>query len=307
LAQSTPHLNQPPALAVIVPCYNSERTIRTCLSALINQQTDIPFEVLVVDSSEDRTPEIVQREFPGVRLIHLERRTFAGAARNVGLRATSSEFCLMIDSDCIAEPDLIQRAITRISTGEFDAVCGSLRNGTPRSLSGSVGYFIEFKEYMPSAPERRDRTAPTANIIYRRESLERSGFFDDDMQLAEDILLNWKITASGGAILFDPRMQVTHLNRTGWNTVLLYQTELGRMSAKARRRGGLPGAALLRYPALVMLMPLVRLLRAIVWVARCDKRALLMLLFLSPMYLLASGFWSFGFLSEAAAEMVESA
>ena len=91
-----------PVVSVIVPCYNSARTIQGCLRALFDQRTTVPFDVTVVDSSTDETPQIVAREFPGVRLIHLDARTFAGAARNIGVRATKGRLCLMIDSDCVA-------------------------------------------------------------------------------------------------------------------------------------------------------------------------------------------------------------
>jgi len=284
-----------PIVTIIIPCYNSEQTIRRCLEAIINQSTSVPYDVIVVDSSADQTPHIIKREFPSVRLIHIDSRTFAGAARNIGVRATRARFCLMIDSDCVAEPDLIERMMARHREAEYAAVGGSLRNGTPKSLSGWTGYLIEFKEFIPSAPMRFEKTVPTANVTYRRDVLERYGYFDEDMWLAEDVLFNWKLYKSGERILFDPAIVVTHLNRTGWGEVLSYQISLGRCSAEARRRGGLPGDVLLRYPALISLMPFVRLARAASWFARVDRRALLIFLVISPMYLLAACYWSFGF------------
>lgn len=291
-----------PLVSVIVPCYNSERTIRQCLSAILSQQASFPFEVTVVDSSSDETPKIVETEYPSVRLIHLNERAFAGAARNVGVRASRAPYCLMIDSDCVPAPCLIERAIARHHEGDYAAVGGSLRNGTPRSFSGTIGYLIEFKEFMPSAPERVVTSAPTANIAYRRESLERYGCFDEDMWLAEDILLNWKMTAAGEKILFDPSIEVTHLNRTGFQEVLTYQVGLGRLSAVARRRGGLPGQILLDTPVLVALMPFVRTARAAEWLARHDRKTFLLFLLIWPAYLLAAAFWSYGFLEEAIGE-----
>ncbi|MFY9574470.1 MAG: glycosyltransferase, partial [Blastocatellia bacterium] len=284
-----------PIVSVIVPCYNSEATIQRCLTSILRQRTDTPYEVIVVDSSSDQTPQIVEREFPSIRLIHLDRRTFAGAARNVGVRATRAPLCLMIDSDCIARPDLIERMVARHREAEYAAVGGSLRNGTPNSLSGWTGYLLEFKEFIPAAPMRLEKSVPTANVTYKREVLERHGYFDDDMWLAEDVLFNWKIFKKGGRILFDPSIEVTHLNRTGWRRVLTYQISLGRCSAEARRRGGLPGDLLLRHPALITLMPFVRLARAAIWLAKIDARTLLMFLLISPMYLVAGCFWSFGF------------
>jgi len=293
-----------PNLTVIVPCYNSERTIRHCLDSIVNQQTSIAFDVIVVDSSEDQTSEIVRSEFPSVRLIRLTQRTFAGAARNVGVRATEADYCLMIDSDCVAEFDLIEKAVTRHRGADYAAVGGSLANGTPRSLSGWIGYLIEFKEFMPTTPMRLEKGIPTANITYRREILERYGCFDETMWLAEDILLHWKMYQAGERILFDPDIKVTHLNKTGWRQVLGYQVDLGRLSAVARRRGGLPGGFLLKYPLLILLMPFVRTFRAFLWFAKHDLRVLFVFLLIWPMYLLAAGFWSFGFLSEGRKETV---
>jgi len=294
-AESNYGLTIDPVVSVIIPCYNSERTIRDCLHAILAQQTSVPYEVIVVDSSVDQTPDIVQREFHSVRLIHLEQRTFAGAARNVGVRASRASFCLMIDSDCLARPDLIERMIARHREGEYAAVGGSLRNGTPRSLSGWTGYLLEFKEFIPAAPMRLEKSIPTANAAYRREALERYGFFDEDMWLAEDILFNWKLHKSGERILFDPDIEVINLNRTGWRTVLSYQVSLGRCSAEARRRSRLPGDVLLRHPWLIVFMPIVRLVRAASWLAKTDLRTLLIFLVISPMYFLAACFWSFGF------------
>lgn len=285
-----------------MPCYNSERTIRACLTAIINQRTDASYEVIVVDSSTDQTPRIVRAEFPTVRLIHLDERTYAGAARNIGVRAARSELCLMIDSDCIASPDVIERMRARHGESCFAAVGGSLANGTPRSLSGWVGYLIEFKEFMPTTPMRLEKGIPTANITYRREALERYGYFDDDMWLAEDILLNWRIHKGGERILFDPEIKVTHLNRTGWREVLSYQVSLGELSAVARERGGLPGQILLRYPLLITLMPFVRTFNAARWFAAHDRKTLLVFLFLWPAYLLAATFWSFGFMKQVIGE-----
>lgn len=286
-------------MTIIVPCYNSERTIRRCLEALLSQDTLISYEVIVVDSSSDRTSQIVESEFPSVRLIHLDKRTFAGAARNIGIQATRAPFCLMIDSDCIATRDLVERMIARHREADYAAVGGSLRNGTPKSLAGWTGYLLEFKEFTPSSPMRLVKTVPTANVTYRREALERYGCFDEEMELSEDVLLNSKMHNSSERILFDPAIEVTHLNRTGLKEVLSYQVGLGRFSAEARKRGGMSGKVLLRYPLLITLMPFVRLATAAVWLAKTDRRALPVFLLISPMYLLAACLWSFGFFQGA--------
>src|SRR5215831_3172775 len=100
-----------PLVSILIPCYNSERTIRQCLNSILGQRTAIPFDVTVIDSSTDRTAEIVTAEYPAVGLIRRSTRTLAGAARNIGVRATRGKFCMMIDSDCVARPDIVERVI----------------------------------------------------------------------------------------------------------------------------------------------------------------------------------------------------
>jgi hypothetical protein len=146
---------------------------------------------------------------------------------------------------------------------------------------------------------RLEKNIPTANLTYRRETLVRYGCFDEDLWPAEDLLFNWTLQRAGERLLFDPAIKVTHLNRTGWRTVLSYQSRLGETSVIARRRGDLPGRFLLKYPLLILLMPFVRLFRAVTWFAKHDRNVLLMFFLIWPMYLLAAGFWSFGFLREA--------
>ena len=289
-----------PAVSVIVPCYNSERTIRSCLASILNQRTSISFEVIVVDSGSDETGRIVAAEFPAVRLIRLEHRAFPGAARNVAIRSTNAPYCLMIDSDCVLKPDVIERMMARHREGEYAAVGGSLRNGTPRSPSGWIGYLLEFKEFMPSTPRRLVGMVPTANVMYRRSAVEGAGYFDDRLRASEDTLLNSTIAGSGGIILFDPEIEVNHLNRTGWRGVLRYQIALGRSAALVRKRTGGSGQVLLRHPTLIALAPFARLLRAIQWLARHDWKALAVLVCLWPMYLAAASIWAYGFMKGVA-------
>ena len=298
--------DSPPQLSVIVPCYNSEATIRLCLDAILSQKTSVVFDVTVVDSSLDHTGEIVRLEYPQVKLIHLNTRTFAGAARNVGVRATRGCYCMMIDSDCIASPDLVQGVVGRLRDRSLAAVGGAICNGTPGSWSGLLCYLLEFKEFLPTSPERTVIGMATANITYRRDVFESFGGFDETMWLAEDILFNWKLTRAGHTILFDPELRVTHLNRTGWRNVLAYQYSMGRMSAIARRRGGLPGNWLLRFPVLIGLAPLGRVARAAAWLFKCDRKLLLKFLAIAPIYFIASSIWSAGFFKEAANQIADS-
>ncbi len=60
-----------PLVSIVLPTYNEERDIARTLDALV-AQTYRPIEVIAVDASRDRTPEIIQsyaNRLPGLRVI----------------------------------------------------------------------------------------------------------------------------------------------------------------------------------------------------------------------------------------------
>ena len=127
-----------PEISVIIPSYNSRGTIGKCLHAILNQSLERHrYEVIVVDSSKDETPEIIKNEFQSVRLIWREEKTLPGPARNIGIQSASSDLIMFMDSDCIAKQDTLARVLNRHKEGSYAGVGGSVLNGFPLSPIGS--------------------------------------------------------------------------------------------------------------------------------------------------------------------------
>ena len=285
-------------LSVIVPSYNAAKTIEACLTSLINQDVKDPYEIIVVDSSEEETPQIISEKFPSVRLIHLKQRTFPKAARDLGLMHAAGQFVAMIDADCVAAPDLLAKMLERHRNGNYAGVGGALRNGTPWSMTGTIGYLCEFSRQLPSAKNSLTRALVTANVCYRREVLELIRL-SENLEGGEDALLNWKICKSGLNLLFDPEIQVTHLNKTGLKAIK-YQYRLGCFQARARKIApDLPGSIFVKYPILGLSLPLVRLLLVSGrLISYSDWRNFAIVCVLSPMFMAYAIIWALGFVRE---------
>ena len=117
--------------SIIIPSYNSERTIAGCLDSLVRQADLETTEIIVVNSSRDSTPRIVEERFPEVTLIQSDKRRSAGEARNMGVQRAKGRVLLFIDSDCIADPDWISRMISAHAEGGYIGVGGGILNGNP--------------------------------------------------------------------------------------------------------------------------------------------------------------------------------
>ncbi len=218
--------------SVIIPAYNAQATISACLSAVTPQAAAFGAEVIVVDSSSDDTPRIVARDFPSVRLIHLDSRTFASEARNLGIRQSVGEILCFTDSDCIPQTGWVAGMISEIRAGKAWVVCGGVRPANPRSATGLALFLLEFRPFHYRMPARDMSTFVTCNLAIARELFGRYGPFDP-VWAGEDTLLAERIRAGGERIIFRPKHQVAHINRSGWAAVLRHSNRVGRMTAEA--------------------------------------------------------------------------
>lgn len=245
---------------VIIPSYQSSRTIAACLTGVFAQDTTDSFEVIVVDSSSDETPALIRDQFPQVRLIHLPQQTFPGTARNLGVQQASADIICFLDSDCIPASNWLSSLLAWHRKGER-IVGGAVINGTPESWVGWASYFSEFREFIPAGEAHHVDSLPTCNLSYRKAIFQEYGGFPDAYYPQEDLIFNWMLGKQGETILFDPAIQVNHIHRTQFRSFLAHQRRIGRVTTQVLRRTDLPGSALARrgivalaaLPLLVML------------------------------------------------------
>ena len=120
-----------PLISVVIPSYNARDTLSRCLRMVFDQDLEARFEVVVVDSSNEGTDEILRQEFPWALLLRLERRTSAGEARNLGAAKVAAPFVAFTDADCMVARDRLRRMLRRHREADYAAVGGSIANGTP--------------------------------------------------------------------------------------------------------------------------------------------------------------------------------
>jgi glycosyltransferase involved in cell wall biosynthesis len=237
-------------ISVVIPSYNSEDTIRTCLRSLQDQFLTSDFETIVVDSSNDRTPEVVASGFPAVKLVHLDKRTDPGTARNIGIQKARGNLIAFIDADCVAAPDWLQR-IAEAHESTYDIVGGIVMN-SPKSGNpiGRAGYMAEFRDFLPGRGRQEVTHIPTCNISYKRRIFREFGMYHGEYYPQEDLIFNYKMWKHGEKILSDPSIQVWHQHRTRLGDFLCHQHSIGRATARVLREIPLEGSWIAERPPL---------------------------------------------------------
>ncbi|OCG70611.1 hypothetical protein A9G43_07675 [Gilliamella sp. Occ3-1] len=88
-------------ITVIIPCYNVELFINSCLDSLVNQSC-LPKEIICInDGSTDNTGDILNRYanlYSQIKIIS-QPNLGVSAARNKGIAAASQEYVMFVDSD----------------------------------------------------------------------------------------------------------------------------------------------------------------------------------------------------------------
>ena len=117
--------------SIIVPVFNREKTIRTCLEGLLDTSFS-DFEIIVVDdgSSDDsyEASLAVANNHSNVRVIKRQENKGLSAARNVGMDNARGEYLIFIDSDDTFVKDALSD-IDKLVTDNLDLLMYGIKIG----------------------------------------------------------------------------------------------------------------------------------------------------------------------------------
>jgi glycosyltransferase involved in cell wall biosynthesis len=113
-------------ISIVIPTYNEEADIRATLDAAL-ASTYPDKEILVIDDSTDRTPQILaEYATRGVTVIHRpSRANGCCGARNAGMHAARGEVVVLLNADVILGPDFLDRIAAHYAQGADFVVVGS--------------------------------------------------------------------------------------------------------------------------------------------------------------------------------------
>lgn len=199
-----------PQVSVIIPSYGCAATISHVLEALF-RQTISPLEIIVVnDQSPDHLDEALRPYLD--QIIYLKNEKNLGLAKtcNVGLRRASSDYVMTLHSDCILDPDYIQKLLAHLeSDPAIGSASGQYLIDDVQGLARSDRIFLALN-LIPIEKNRRDQSVNTINFIegkadlFRKEVIARYGFFNENLVLtAEDQELSAKLRRDGFRLVQD--------------------------------------------------------------------------------------------------------
>ncbi|MGD9813453.1 MAG: glycosyltransferase family 2 protein [Bacilli bacterium] len=207
-------------LSFIVPMYNSSKTIERCLFSLINQNTSIKYEIIVIDDgSNDGSDKIIEK-FNG-SIIYFKQNNFGPSnARYSGVKLSSSLYTAFVDSDDSVSSDYVESVYQAYLKFQFD-ICiidlNIIRNGNAAVLKKSFFKnegIINSNDYLYALAVTGDIGFSASRIYATKLLLNR--YRISDLKFSEDLYL--------GIVMYEKTDEIYYLNKAIYNYFLFSGT-----------------------------------------------------------------------------------
>ncbi len=208
-------------ITVVIPNYNGIQYIRGCLDSLL-EGTFLP-EIIVVDNaSDDGSSELIEREYPGIRLLKLKANTGFCHAVNCGLHLVRTPYAILLNNDTRVDQACVEQLYIRIvqNGNAFSAQAKMLSMKDPEVIDDAGDlYCLLGWAFARGKAMNRDRFCRDDEIfsscagaaIYRMKVFDEIGWFDErHFCYLEDVDIGYRAKIYGYVNLFASGAVVWH-------------------------------------------------------------------------------------------------
>ena len=225
---------------MVVPNWNGERFLATCLGSLRRQSFE-DFETVLVDNgSTDGSVAFAGRNFPEVRVLPLPENRGFSAAVNAGIRSSDAEYVALLNNDTETDPRWLEALVAAAETHpEAGFFASKLVDFDDRRILDGAGDVLR-RSGLPyrlghGEPDRGQYDEMTfvfgacaGAAMYRRSMLGDVGLFDEDFFAnCEDGDLSFRAQLAGYRCLFVPGSVVYHMGSATFGKRSATSTRLG--------------------------------------------------------------------------------
>lgn len=215
-------------LSIVIINHGTPEVTRRCLEHLYKSR-GVKFETILINN----TPED-KIDWSGIKIVKNKKRLGFGANNNQGMKVTSGDKILLLNSDCFVQPDTLAKCYAQ----PFDVVGCRLTTADGKTLP-STGYFptlrrvaqtMTFTDNLPVVRKFIDtihirdvsRLTKTqevdwvqgAFIMLPRQVYKKVGGFDENFHMyGEEIEWQYRVKKAGFHIWYYPQTSAVHLER----------------------------------------------------------------------------------------------
>ena len=242
-----------PAVSVIIPVLNEERFLYQAVRAILNQEYESDFEViLALGPSKDKTNEVARDLAKDSRVKLIDNPSGKTAsALNEAIKNSKFDIIVRLDGHAIVDKNYLDNAVSTLMETNADNVGGLMQAEGISNFEKSVAAAMTSKFGVGNAPFHVGGTPGEVDTVYlgtfRKSALARVGYFDESFVRAQDWELNYRIRKTGGKIWFNPKLVVSYRPRPNLKALSKQYFEYGQWRKQVTKK--YPETISLRYLA----------------------------------------------------------
>ncbi len=187
-------------ISVLLPVYNSEKTIEKCLSSILFSSYSNFELVLVNDGSNDSSKDIIY-SFKDERIKYFEK-TNSGLidSLNFGVKNCSSEIIMRIDADDYIKPEKIALQLKELKSSNSVLIgTNAYIVNNDEKILGETNLPLNHLEIVKSMIKMRPSLIHPSIMVYK-DILNKVDYFDEKYHHAEDYDIFFRISKLGEII-----------------------------------------------------------------------------------------------------------
>ncbi len=210
---------------ILIVNWNGRHHLERCLAALFAHPLDRVRIVLIDNGSADDSREWVAAHYPQVQIISLPQNAGFAVANNIGIRATTAPYVVLLNNDTEVQPGWLEALIAPVDQDASIGMCAPRVVLADRpDLIDSIGIRVDALGFawqigrgQPDGAVFQTSTdvfGPSgAAALYRRAMLDQIGLLDEDFEsYYEDVDLAWRAQRAGWRCRYVPQAKVLHVH-----------------------------------------------------------------------------------------------
>lgn len=223
-------------ISIVIISWKMKDLLERCLKTIYSFTTDVAFEIIVVDNNSlDGTSEMIENNFPDIKLIKNSENKGVAPARNQGIKETKGKYILILDADMELVENSIKQLYNFMESNPVAGMVGCKLVDKDFNLQFSCKRFptmlaflfrrLEWIDSVKNSQTLKHHTMQDwdhneirevdyligACQFFRREVINKIGMYDDKIFYGpEDIDFCLRIWKAGWKVYYYPFTKIIH-------------------------------------------------------------------------------------------------
>lgn len=207
--------------SIIIPTLHRTAFLLNTLKDLVLQQYEHPFEVIIVDQSQEKDVEILNYiiGFDFIKYHHITHFKGLPEARNYGATKAVYEYLLYLDDDIQCDPDLLAQHAIYLAANDISMVAGGITEKFKTNSDCEIGKFVSrtatpLRGFHLEGQREVDH-AGGGNFSVKKSAYTEVGGIDEQLTkgaaLYEETDFCLRFKKAGHTIFYNHKAHMTHL------------------------------------------------------------------------------------------------